>query len=98
MTNYLESLSEPVAVVGTIASVIVLVSMCFNTLTIKGERWMRVLNLIGSVLSVVYGVMLGPQGFGMLILNGPLVVVNVYYLYRSYKTTKKIFNFRDISK
>ena len=85
MSEYLKSLTDPTAIVGVIASVIVLVSMCFNTLTVKGERWMRVLNLVGSILSVIYGVMLGAQGFGMLLLNVPLVVVNIYYLVKSYR-------------
>lgn len=91
MVSYLESLSDPVAILGTIASIVVLVSMCFNTLTVSGERWMRVLNLVGSILSVVYGIMLGPQGFGMLLLNIPLVFVNIYYLLKTLvKRNKKL--------
>lgn len=41
---------------------------------------MRGVNLIGSIISVVYGLMLGPLGAGMILLNGVLVFVNAYYL------------------
>ena len=81
MIEYIRSLiTDPVALIGLLASLIVLVSMCFNTRTQKGEFLMRVLNFIGSIISVIYGVILGPVGFGVIILNGPLVFVNLYYL------------------
>lgn len=80
MKDYINSLLDPVALIGIVASVIVLVSMCFNTQTKKGNIWMRVLNFIGSIVSVVYGVMLGPSGIGVILINGILVFVNIYYL------------------
>lgn len=88
MLDYLvESFTDPVALLGLLASIIVLVSMCFNTLTKKGETLMRSLNFIGSILSVVYGIALGPAGFGMIILNGILVIVNFYYLIKHDKSS-----------
>ena len=62
-----------------------LVSMCFNTRTRRGERLMRALNFIGSIMSVVYGIILGPAGFGMILLNGTLVFVNLFYLVKTDK-------------
>lgn len=84
MTEYFNTLlTDPVAIVGLLASIIVLVSMCFNTRTQRGEFLMRVLNFIGSVISVIYGIVLGPTGFGVIILNGPLVFINLIYLFKS---------------
>ena len=83
MINYfIELVNSPVGLIGLLASIVVLVSMCFNTLSVRGERLMRASNLLGSVLSVIYGLMLGADGFGMLILNVPLVFVNLYYLFK----------------
>lgn len=86
MIEYFTQLvSSPTAIVGLVASLIVLVSMCFNTRTKRGERLMRALNLIGSIMSVVYGIILGPAGFGMILLNGTLVFVNLFYLVKTDK-------------
>lgn len=86
MIEYFTQLvSSPTAIVGLVASLIVLVSMCFNTRTKRGERLMRALNFIGSIMSVVYGIILGPAGFGMILLNGTLVFVNLFYLVRTDK-------------
>ena len=59
--------------------------MCFDTSTRKGDLLLRLWNLVGSVLSVIYGIILGPEGFGMIILNGTLVFVNLYYLIKIWK-------------
>ena len=81
MGEYFSSLfTDPAALLGLLASLVVLVSMCFNTRTKRGERLMRALNFIGSIMSVVYGIILGPAGFGMILLNGTLVFVNLFYL------------------
>lgn len=86
LVNYLtECFTKPVALIGLLASVVVLVSMCFNTRTKRGERLMRALNFIGSIMSVVYGIILGPAGFGMILLNGTLVFVNLFYLIKNDK-------------
>lgn len=83
MIEYFSTLfTDSTALLGLLASIIVLISMCFNTLTQRGELWMRILNLVGSVVSVVYGLLLGPEGFGMILLNGILVFVNLYYISR----------------
>ena len=86
MSEYFNSLvTDPAALLGLLASLIVLVSMCFNTRTKRGERLMRSLNLLGSIMSVVYGIILGPAGFGMILLNGTLVFVNLFYLIKKDK-------------
>ena len=88
MIEYFTQLvASPTAIVGLVASLIVLVSMCFNTRTKRGERLMRALNFIGSIMSVVYGIILGPAGFGMILLNGTLVFVNLFYLIKTDKNS-----------
>lgn len=84
MLEYFNNLlTDPVALIGLLASIIVLVSMCFNARTARGEFLMRIVNLVGSVVSVIYGVLLGPLGAGMILLNGTLVFVNLYYIVKS---------------
>lgn len=96
MIEYFTTLiNSPAALLGLLASLIVLVSMCFNTRTMRGEMLMRSLNLIGSLLSVAYGIILGPVGFGTILLNGPLVFVNLYYLI---KHKDKLINFLYFNK
>lgn len=86
MIEYVNTLfTDPAALLGLLASLVVLVSMCFNTRTKRGERLMRALNFIGSIMSVVYGIILGPAGFGMILLNGTLVFVNLFYLVKTDK-------------
>jgi len=81
MTEYFDTLlTDPVSIIGLVASIIVLVSMCFNSSTKRGNILMRSVNLIGSIVSVIYGILLGPLGAGMILLNGVLVFVNLYYL------------------
>ena len=87
MREYIVSLTtDPIALIGLLASIVVLVSMCFNTRSRRGELLMRSINLFGSILSVVYGLLLGPLGEGMILLNGVLVFVNAFYLIKSVKT------------
>ena len=87
MIEYFSQLvSSPAAIVGLVASLVVLVSMCFDTSTRKGDLLLRSWNLVGSILSVIYGIILGPEGFGMIILNGTLVFVNLYYLIKIWRT------------
>ena len=86
MIEYFTQLvASPAALLGLLASLVVLVSMCFNTRTKRGERLMRALNFVGSIMSVVYGIILGPAGFGMILLNGSLVFVNLYYLIKIWR-------------
>lgn len=67
-----------VEIIGITSTVLILLSMLFKTTTIKGDIRMRVLNLIGSVVFVVYGCLL--PAISTIILNVALVVVNTYHL------------------
>ena len=86
LVNYLtECFTTPVALIGLLASVVVLVSMCFNTKTRKGTFRMRLINLVGSILSTIYGVALGTSGIGVVLLNGVLIFINLFYLVKTDK-------------
>ena len=88
MGEYFSSLfTDSAALLGLLASLVVLVSMCFNTRNKKGEMLMRSLNFVGSIMSVVYGIILGPAGFGMILLNGTLVFVNLFYLIKHHENS-----------
>lgn len=60
-------------IIGTIASVIVLFSFI-----VTEEKRIRVINIFGAALFVVYGVISG--AFSVWLLNGILVVVHGWYL------------------
>ena len=62
-------------IVGTIASVIVLVSFLM-----KGEKNIRLINIFGAFLFIVYGVM--TNAFSIWFLNAGLLVVHIIKLYQ----------------
>ena len=59
--------------IGTIASIVVLISfLC------KSERKIRIINIIGALLFVVYGALNG--SFAVWFLNGSLILIHLYNL------------------
>ena len=44
--------------VGIIATIFILISMCFKTVSFRGSVLMRCLNIFGSIVFVVYGALL----------------------------------------
>ena len=63
-------------IIGTTASIIVLLSF-----VIEGERKIRLINLIGSIIFVVYGISI--NSFSICLLNGILILIHIYYLKKS---------------
>ena len=78
-------------IIGIIATLLVLASMCFKTTSYKGSLCMRILNIIGSAVFVVYGFML--PAISTAVLNIALIVVNLYHTIILIKNHKK-----DVSK
>ena len=79
-----------IELIGIFATLIILASMLFKTTTIKGSIIMRVLNLIGAAILMIYGILL--PALSTAILNGALIFVNFYHivlLYKEGKDTKK---------
>ena len=67
-----------VEIVGILATLLVFAGMSFKTTTIKGSIWIRVLNIAGSIVFVVYGCLV--PAYSTAILNACLVGVNTYHL------------------
>ena len=60
-------------IIGTCASLIVLVSFLM-----KGEKSIRLVNIVGAILFVIYGLLIG--AFSVWFLNGALVLIHIYKL------------------
>jgi predicted methyltransferase MtxX (methanogen marker protein 4) len=86
MKEILIAFANPTAIIGLVGSIIILVAMCFNTRTEKGEKCMRTVNLVGSLIYVAYGLLLGINGIGTVILNAALVFVNMHYISKANNT------------
>ena len=84
MTQLINLSDSIVNCLGTLGSVAILISMCFKTTTIRGEKWMRILNLMGSIIYVFYGMCL-KNGISVIVLNFILTLVNLYYLQKCLK-------------
>lgn len=76
-----------IEVIGITSTLLILASMLFKTTTIKGSILMRALNLAGCVVFTVYGCLL--PAISTAILNGVLVVVNIYHLIILTRESKK---------
>lgn len=63
-------------ILGTIASVIVLISFLM-----KSEKNIRLVNIIGAMIFVIYGICI--NAFSVWFLNGSLCLVHIYRLYAS---------------
>ena len=61
--------------IGTLASVIVLISFIA-----KGENKIRIINIIGALMFVVYGLLI--NAFSIWFLNGMLILIHLYKIKR----------------
>ena len=73
--------------IGTIGSVIVLVSMCFNVEKPIGNLVLRILNWVGCFVYIYYGILI--SSISVLLLNGILLVIDSYYLVKLIINWKK---------
>ena len=79
-----------IEIIGITATLLILVSMCFKTTSPKGALCMRIINIVGSAVFVVYGILL--PAISTAILNGALIIVNTYhtiFLMKSDKNKKQ---------
>lgn len=60
-------------ILGTIASIIVLLSFI-----VDGEKKIRIINIIGALVFILYGIL--TNAFSVWFLNGALLLVHVYKL------------------
>ena len=74
-------------IVGWIGSVLDLISMCFKTSTIKSGLYLRIFNLVGTIILSIYGILL--QTFSIAFLNIASSIVNIIHIINLCKITKK---------
>ena len=73
--------------IGIAATIFILISMCVNTSTWKGDVWMRAINIFGSIIFMVYGILL--PAISTAVLNGLLIFINIFYLIKLLKLKNK---------
>ena len=67
-----------IEILGIVVTLFILVGFCCKTMTFWGSFVLRLLNIIGSIVFVVYGILL--PAYATAILNCALIFVNGYYL------------------
>ena len=75
-----------VEMIGIIASILILGSMLIQSTSPKGNFIMRIINLIGSVVFVVYGMMI--PAYSTAVMNAGIAIVNIVYIIRMMPTIK----------
>ena len=68
-------------IIGIIATLFVLVSFLFTN-----EKRIRQVNIIGALIFVVYGIIIA--ALSVYLLNGALVIIHIYKLYKGRKGKK----------
>lgn len=71
-----------VEILGICASVVILISGMM-----KGEKKLRAVDAVGSLMMTIYGVLLG--AFSVWFLNGALAIAHLYRLWQLKRTEKK---------
>lgn len=77
-----------VDIVGYVASVLVAISLMMNAI-VK----LRIINLIGSLIFTVYGIII--SAYPVALVNGFIALVNVYYLVEIF-STKEYFHILEV--
>lgn len=67
-----------VELIGLSGSLLILVSMLYKSNTRRGNIAMRVWNLLGSIIFVVYGCLL--PAYSTIILNVVMIILHIYHL------------------
>ena len=69
-----------VELLGWVASLTVVGSMVFKTSSLRGTIWMRIINIIGSIFFVIYGVAL--PAYATAVTNLCLIFVHLFLIYK----------------
>lgn len=75
--------------IGYIASVLVAVSLVMASFLL-----LRVLNLVGAMVFVAYGILIG--SIPIIITNGFIVVINIYYLLKMVRPMASVFEYVSV--
>ena len=67
-----------IEIIGIIAAVLILVSTMFPTMSFKGSMWLRCINIVGSTIFVIYGILL--PAIATAIANAGIIIVNIVHI------------------
>ena len=73
--------------IGILAGIFILISLVFRSTTRKTEILMRILNSIGAVLFIIYGILL--PAYSTAIINACILVVNIFNICALLKRTNE---------
>lgn len=62
-------------IIGILGTLFILIAFSFN-----GELKIRIFDLIGAILFVIYGVMI--HSFSTILLNGILIIIQIYKVFK----------------
>ena len=71
--------------IGILAGVFILTSLVFRSTACKTEILMRILNSIGAVLFIIYGILL--PAYSTVIINSCILVINTDIIFALLKRT-----------
>ena len=69
-----------VELIGIIGSILVILSMTVKSSTQKGNLIMRIINIVGSAIFVVYGFMI--SAYSTVFLNITALFINGFFIYK----------------
>jgi hypothetical protein len=69
-----------VEIIGILGSILVLMAMTVKSSTTKGNLMMRIINIIGSVIFVVYGFMI--SAYSTAFMNIAATFVNGFFIFK----------------
>lgn len=75
-----------IELIGILATLFIIISMSCKTTSRKSAIMMRITNIIGSAIFIVYGILL--PALSTAILNGIVTVINIYHLILLIKDSK----------
>lgn len=74
------SCGSMIEIIGMIASHIIFISICIKSNNDKSNITMRLLNTLGSLLFVIYGISI--KAYSIVYLNFGAILLNVYHIYK----------------
>lgn len=72
-----------VELIGIFATILILISIIHNSTTIVGNIRMRIYNIIGSIVYIIYGIFI--HSFSTILLNTIVIFIHIVNLYKIYK-------------
>lgn len=76
-----------IEIIGILAGILIAISMIFKTSTLKKTLLLRFFNLLGSVVFVIYGILL--PSIATALINTFLIFVNGHYTVELIKQVKQ---------